>query len=105
MRTDRADGPSPIIRSSARSSIAGIEHFLDRRIEAVDLVDEQDVAVLKVGEQRREVARLGDNRARRGAESDAHLAGKDAGKRRLAEARGAVEAAHGRAPRRGSWPH
>ena len=29
-----------------------IEHLLDRRIEAVDLVDEQDIAVLEVGEQR-----------------------------------------------------
>jgi hypothetical protein len=29
----------------------------------VDLVDEQDVAVLEIGQQRREVARLGDHRA------------------------------------------
>ena len=30
-----------------------IKHFLDRGIEPVDLVDEQDVAVLEVGEQAR----------------------------------------------------
>src|SRR5579884_2459809 len=37
-----------------------IEHFLDRGIEAMDLVDEQDVAVLQIGQQRGEIARLGD---------------------------------------------
>ena len=68
-----------------------IEHFLDRRIEAVDLVDEQDVAILEVGEQRGEVARLGDHRAGGGAEADAHLARQDPGQRRLAEPRRAVE--------------
>ena len=54
-----------------------IEHFLDRGVEAVDLVDEQDVAVLEVGEKRRKVARLGDHRARGRAEADAHLARED----------------------------
>ncbi len=68
-----------------------IEHLLDRRIEAVDLVDEQDVAVLEIGQQRREVARLGDDRARGGAEADPHLAGEDSGERRLAEPGRAVE--------------
>ena len=42
-------------------------------------------------EQRREIARLGDHRARGGAEADAHLAGQDAGQRRLAEPRRTVE--------------
>ena len=42
-----------------------IKDFLDRRIEAVDLVDEQDVARLEIGELRREIARLGDDRAPR----------------------------------------
>ena len=68
-----------------------IEHFLDRRIEPVDLVDEQDVAVLEVGQQRGEVARLGDDRAGGGAEADAHLAREDPGQRRLAEPRRPVE--------------
>ncbi len=57
----------------------------------MDLVDEQDVAVLEVGQQRGEVARLGDHRAGRGAEADAHLAGEDPGERRLPEPRRAVE--------------
>ena len=68
-----------------------IEHLLDRRIEAVDLVDEQDVAVLEIGEQRGEIARLGDHRAGGGAKADAHLAREDSGERRLAEPGRAVE--------------
>ena len=42
-----------------------IEHLLDRRIEPVDLVDEQHVALFEIGEQRREIAGLGDHRTRR----------------------------------------
>ncbi len=69
----------------------GIEHLLDRGVEAMDLVDEQDVAVLEVREQRREVARLGDHGPGGGAEADTHLAREDSGERRLAEARRPVE--------------
>ena len=46
-----------------------IEDLLDRRVQPMDLVDEQHVAFLEVGQQRREVARLGDDRARRWRES------------------------------------
>ena len=68
-----------------------IKHFLDRRIEAVDLVDEQDVAVFEIGQQSGKVAGLGDDRAGGGAEADAHLAREDASQRRLAEAGRAVQ--------------
>ena len=64
----------------------GIEDFLDRGIEPVDLVDEQHVALLEIGEQRREVAGLGDDRAGGGAEVDAELARDDLRERGLAEA-------------------
>ena len=64
-----------------------VEHFLDHRIEPVDLVDEQDVAFLQIGEQRGEIARLGDDRAGRGAKPDAELARDDLGQRGLAEPR------------------
>ena len=63
-----------------------IEDFLDRRVEAMDLVDEQHVAVFEIGEQRREIARLGDDRAGGGLEVDAQLARHDLRQRRLAEA-------------------
>ena len=68
-----------------------VEHFLDRGIEAMDLVDEQDVAVLEVGQQRGEIARLGDHRPAGGAEADPHLARQDRGERGLAEAGRAEE--------------
>ena len=62
-----------------------IEDLLDRRIEPVDLVDEQHVALLEIGEQRREVAGLGDHRPGGGAEIDAELARDDLRQRGLAE--------------------
>jgi hypothetical protein len=71
--------------------MAGIEDFLHGRVEAVDLVDEEHVALFQVGELRREVAGLGDHRAGGGAEVHAELAGHDLGERGLAEARRADE--------------
>ena len=65
----------------------GIEDLLHRRIQAMDLVDEQHVAGLQIGQQRREIAGARDHRAGGGAEADAELAGDDLGQRRLAEAR------------------
>ena len=53
----------------------------------MDLVDEEHVALLEIGEECREIAGLGDDRPRRGAEIDAELARDDLRERRLAEAR------------------
>ena len=64
-----------------------IEDFLDDRRQPVDLVDEQHVARLEVGQQRREVARALEHRARRLAQVDAQLVRDDVRQRRLAEAR------------------
>ena len=85
IRIDRAAGPSPMIRSSWKSSIAGIEDFLHRRRQPVDLVDEQHVARLQVGQQCREVAGPLDHRPRGRAEADPELARDDLRQRRLAE--------------------
>ena len=63
-----------------------VEDFLDGRVEAVDLVDEEHVALFEIGELRREIAGLGDHRPRGRAEIDPELAGDDLGERRLAEA-------------------
>ena len=68
-----------------------IENFLDRRVEAMDLVDEQHVARLEIGELGGEVAGLGDHRPRGGAEVDAELARDDLRQRRLAQPRRADE--------------
>ena len=63
-----------------------IEDFLDRRIEPVDFVDEEHVALLEIGQQRREIAGLGDHGAGGGAEIHAELAREDLRQRGLAEA-------------------
>ena len=69
----------------------GIEDFLDRGTEPVDFVNEQDVAVLQIGEQRREIARFGNDRAGCGAEPDAHFLGDNLRERGLAKPRRAKE--------------
>ena len=52
----------------------------------MDFVDEQHVALFQIGEQRREVAGLGDDRPGGGAEIHAELARDDLRQRGLAEA-------------------
>ena len=69
----------------------GVEDFLDGGLEAVDLIDEQHVAGLQVGQDGGEVSGALDDGARGGAEADAELAGDDLGEGGLAEAGGAVE--------------
>jgi hypothetical protein len=64
----------------------GIQDFLDRRLQAVDLVDEQHVAWLQVGQNRREVAGALDHRAGGGAKAHAEFAGHDLRQRGFAEA-------------------
>ncbi len=53
----------------------------------MDLVDEQHVARLQIGQQRRQIAGARDHRAGGRAEADAELARDDLRQRRLAEAR------------------
>ena len=57
----------------------------------MDLVDEEHVVLLQVRQECREVAATLNGRAGRLTEVDAELIGDDAGQRRLAEARRAVE--------------
>ena len=68
-----------------------VEDLLDRPVEAVDLVDEQDVALVEGREDRGEVPRPLDRRPARVADVHAELAGDDRRERRLAEAGRAVE--------------
>jgi hypothetical protein len=65
----------------------GVEDLLHRRAEAVDLVDEQHLARLEVGEDRREVAGALEHRTRRRAQGRAHLVSDDVRERGLAETR------------------
>src|SRR5262245_28155255 len=64
-----------------------VQDFLDRRVETMNLVDEQDVARLEVGQQGGEIAGFGNHRAGCGAEVDAQFARHDLGQRRLSEPR------------------
>ncbi|MGY3646543.1 hypothetical protein ACVWW2_001834 [Bradyrhizobium sp. LM4.3] len=64
----------------------GIEHLFHRRAQAVDLVDEEHIALFEIGEECCEIAGLGDHRARRRAKADAELLGHDLCQRGLAEA-------------------
>ncbi len=68
-----------------------IQHLLDGGLQAVDLVDEQHVARLQVGQDRGQVAGALDHRAGGGAEADAQLARDDLRQRGLAQARRPVQ--------------
>ena len=68
-----------------------VEDLLDRPVEAMDLVDEQDVALLERGEDRGQVAGPLDGRARGVPDVDAELARDDRREGRLAEAGRAVQ--------------
>ncbi len=57
----------------------------------MDLVDEQNVARLEIGQERGEIAGFGNDRSRGGAEIDAEFARHDLRQRGLAEARRADE--------------
>ncbi len=68
-----------------------VEHFLDRAREAVNFVDEEDIALLEVRQDRDDVAGPLDGGAGGGADGDAEFGGDDRGERRLAEAGRAIE--------------
>jgi hypothetical protein len=74
---ERAAGPSPIMMSSWIVLHRRIEHFFDDRRKTMDLVDEQYVARLQVGEECGEIARSLEHRAGRLAQIDAELGGEN----------------------------
>jgi hypothetical protein len=69
----------------------GVEALLHGRGEAVDLVDEEEIVGLELGEQPGEGALVLDGGAARGVERDAHLLREDVRERRLSEAGRAAE--------------
>ena len=62
-----------------------IEDLLDGPVEPVDLVDEEDVALLQVSEDGRHVGLALQRRARGGDDVDPHLQGDDVGQGGLAQ--------------------
>ena len=80
-----------------------VEDLLRGAVEPVDLVDEEDVARLERGEDRRDVLLL-ERRAGDRAEADAELLADDLRERRLAEARRAGEQHVVERLARAPWP-
>ena len=97
-RIDRADGPLPMTRSR-RKLHRQVKDLLHGAGEAVDLVDEEHVAVLEVGEDGREVPGPLQHRAGRHAETDPQLGGDDLGKSSSCRAPDCRRRAGGRLPR------
>ncbi len=64
-----------------------VQDLLDAARESVDLVHEEHVAVLEVGQQRRQVAGARQHRTGRDAKTGPHLGRDDAGERGLAQSR------------------
>jgi hypothetical protein len=62
----------------------GVEHLLDGGMESVDLIDEQNVPLLEVRQQRDEIAGSFDERSRGGRDVHRELVGDDVGQGRLA---------------------
>ena len=87
----RAAGPAADHHVDGEVLHRRVEDLLDRVVEAMDLIDEQDVALIEVGQDRGQVARPLDGRTAGGVDVHAELAGDDVGERRLAQAGRAVE--------------
>src|SRR5579885_70067 len=68
-----------------------VERLLDDAIEPVNLVDEEDIARLLVGQDSHQVSGPLEGRARRDADVDAHLGGDHTGQRGLAKPRWPVQ--------------
>ena len=68
-----------------------IEIFFDRRLQPVDLIDEEHVAFFQTGQQSRQLARFLDHRAAGVLDVHAHRVRDDVGQRRLAEPRRAAQ--------------
>ena len=69
----------------------GIEHFLDHTVQAMNLVDEENVALFEVRENRSQVARSLNSRPARRADVRTELVGDHRSKRGLAKPRRAGE--------------
>ena len=89
--TERALGPLPDHDVELVVLHRRVEDLLDRRRHPVDLVDEEHLAFLEVGQHRREVARLLEHGPGGRPHRDAELVADHVGERRLPEARRAVE--------------
>ena len=90
-RSNASQGASSASPGTSTSAPEIPEDLLDGTVEAMDLIDEQDVAIIERREDRGEVAGAFDGRAGCVPDIHAELTGDDRGERRLAEARRAVK--------------
>ena len=86
-------GPRPLARHEIEGEIlhGRVERLLHGTVEAVDLVDEEDIAGLEGGEDRGQHPLVLQGRPAGEAGLNAHLGGDDLSQGGLAEARGTVE--------------
>jgi len=63
----------------------GIQYLLDRRIEAMNLVNKEHIAFVKIGQYSSEIARFFDDRAGGRLERRTHFVGDDVGERCFAQ--------------------
>ena len=84
-RIERADGPLADHDVELEVLHRGIEHLFDRPRETVDLVDEQHVAVVEVGEDGGEITGPLERGPARDAEAHSHLGRDDPRQGGLAE--------------------
>ena len=79
------DGPLDVLMRE------GIHRFLDRRIEPVDLIDEQHIAFVQLGEDTRQIPLLFNGGTAGGVQGASHGEGNDIGKGGFSQTRGPTE--------------
>ena len=85
-RSGAVSRPARVVAATSVKGLSGVQDLLDLGVEAVDFVDEQDLARLECREQRREVAGALDDRAGGGLDRDLELGGDHVGQAGLADA-------------------
>ena len=69
----------------------GIKHLFHHRVEAVNFIDEQHITRLEIGQDRRQIARLGQHRPRCHAKTHTQFAADDLGQCGFTQARRAIK--------------
>ena len=82
---EKAKGNLSVFIEAARRRGESLDHvLLHGPVQPVDLIHEENVILVEVGQQRRQIAGLFDGRAGGDADIDPHLGGDDARQRGLA---------------------
>ena len=68
-----------------------IQDLLDCTVQPVDLIHEQNIILVEIGQQRRQITRFFNGRAGGDANIDAHFGGNNTRQRSLAQSRRAMQ--------------